>query len=63
MNFPFGEPILEDNIQKNHLYLFNPVYKVIPVGKGELPKFMMVIDWDATARHSAVIYNIGGSNK
>ena len=71
MSFPFGNyygnfvdtpysGIIEDkSIPEGTVYLFNPKYKTIPVGTGEPPKFKEVIDWDATAKASAVIYNIG----
>ena len=63
MIFPFG-PIIEDkNADPTKVYLWNPKYKTIPVGDGKPPRFKEVIDWDATAKASAVIYYIGGRNR
>jgi hypothetical protein len=67
MSFPFGNLfdshssniIVDENIPKGSVYLFNPKYKDVPVGTGEPPKFRTEIDWDATAKASALIYNIG----
>jgi hypothetical protein len=67
MNFPFGNYygniIVDENADPNTVYLFNPKYKTIPVGDGEPPRFKEEIDWDATAKASAVIYNIGEGKK
>lgn len=59
MSFPFGNIIVDENADPNAVYLFSPRYKMVPVGDGEPPRFREVIDWDATAKASAVIYNIG----
>ena len=59
----FGNVFVDESIPEGTMYLFNPKYKTIPVGEGEPPRFKEVIDWDATARHSAVIYNIGQEKK
>ena len=55
----FGNIVEDANMPKDAIYLFNPKYKTIPVGEGEPPQWKTVIDWDATAKASAVIYNIG----
>jgi hypothetical protein len=59
MSFPFGKIIEDENADPTKVYLWNPKYKTIPIGSGEPPRFKEVIDWDATAKASAVIYNIG----
>jgi len=61
MSFPFGPfDVIEDvNTDPNTLYLVGMRYKTIPVGTGEPPRFEEVIDWDATAKASAVIREIG----
>ncbi len=59
MTFSLG-PIIEDkHADQNMVYLFNPRYKTIPIGEGEPHRMRTVIDWEATAKASAVIYNIG----
>lgn len=62
MSFPFGNydgRFLTDEIaDPSAVYLFNPKYKIIPVGDGKPPSFKTVIDWDATAKTSSVILNI-----
>ena len=59
----FG-PVVEDiNCPPNTVYLFSPRYKTVPVGTGEPPNWKEVIDWEATAKASAVIYNIGDAKK
>ena len=55
----FGNIVEDKNAYPNTVYLFNPRYKNVPVGTGEPPKFRIEVDWDATAKASAVIYNIG----
>lgn len=63
MSFPFGNyhgNIVENkNMPEGTVYLFSPRYKMVPVEGGIREE----IDWDATAKASAVIYNIGDSNK
>lgn len=59
MRFPFGNVIVDDNSDPNTIYFFNPKYKQVPIGIGEPTRFREEIDWDATAKDSAVIYNIG----
>ena len=67
MSFPFGNmfgEVVEDvNVPEGTVYLLGMRYKSVPVGKGEPPRFKEVIDWDATAKASAVIYNIGEGKK
>ncbi len=67
MTFPlgsyFGNFVEDENMPKDMVYLFSPRYKTIPIGEGEPPRFKEVIDWDATAKSSAVIYNIGEGKK
>ena len=63
MSFPFGNIIENENANPNTVYLWNPKYKTIPIGSGEPPRFKEVIDWNATAKESAVIYNIGEDRK
>lgn len=58
----FGNIIVDENTPKDAIYLFDPKYKSVPVGEGEPPKFRTEIDWEATARASVVIYNIGEKN-
>jgi hypothetical protein len=60
MSFPFGSfDVIEDkNANPNTFYLFDPKYKTIPVCVGEPPKFREEIDWNATAKASAVITGI-----
>ena len=59
MIFPFG-PIIEDkNADPTKVYLWNPRYKTVLVEGG----MKEVVDWDATAKASAVIYNIGEGKK
>lgn len=38
-------------------------HKTIPIGLGKTPTFRTEIDWDATAKESNVIYNIGEGKK
>ena len=63
MSFPYGNfygNVVEDeNAPKDAVYLFSPRYKTVPVGEVEPARWKTVIDWDATAKASAVIYNIG----
>ena len=59
MIIPFGRMIVDKNADPSAVYLFNPRYKWVPVGEGEPCTLKEVIDWDATAKESAVIYNIG----
>jgi uncharacterized protein (DUF3820 family) len=63
MSFPFGNycgnMIVDDNADPNTVYLFNPKYKDVPVGTGEPLRMKEVIDWEATAKASAVVVNIG----
>lgn len=67
MSFPFGNYcsniIVDDNADQNTVYFFSPEYKNVPVGTGETPRMKEVIDWYATAKASAVIYNIGEGKK
>ena len=63
MNFPFGTIIEDKNADPTKVYLWNPKYKTIPIGSGEPPRFKEVIDLNATAKASAVIYYIGGRNR
>jgi hypothetical protein len=67
MSFPFGNmfgAVVEDvNVPEGTVYLLGMRYKPIPVGTGEPPRFKEEIDWDATARASAVITNIGEGKK
>ena len=59
----FGNIIVDENAPKDAIYLFDPKYKSVPVGEGEPPNWKEVIDWEATAKASAVIYNIGDAKK
>ena len=62
MSFPFGNydgnVITDECDDPDAVYWFNPKYKTIPVGDGEPLGYKTVIDWDATAKTSAVILNI-----
>ena len=60
MSFPFGSfDVVEDiNANPNSVYLVGINYKTVPVGSGEPPKFREIIDWNATAKASAVITGI-----
>ncbi len=58
MSFPFGKIIENENADPNAVYLFSPRYKTVLVEGG----MKEVVDWDATARASAVIVNIGVEN-
>ena len=62
MSFPFGNYdgrfLTDESDDPSAVYLFNPKYKTIPVGDGEPLRYKTVIDWDATAKKSAVILNI-----
>jgi len=55
MSFPFGNIIVDENADPTKVYLWNPRYKTVLVEGG----MKEVVDWDATAKASAVIYNIG----
>lgn len=63
MSFSFGNYysniIVDENADQNTVYFFSPEYKNVPIGTGEPPTFRTEIDWDATSKASAVIYNIG----
>jgi hypothetical protein len=59
MSFPFGQIIENENADPNTVYLWNPKYKTVLVEGG----MKEVVDWDATAKASAVIYNIGEGKK
>lgn len=58
MNFPFGTIIEDENADPNAVYLFSPRYKTVLVEGG----MKEVVDWDATARASAVIFNLKSGN-
>jgi hypothetical protein len=59
ISFPFGNyfgNVVEDkNADPNTVYLFSPRYKMVPADGGLREE----IDWEATAKASAMIYNIG----
>jgi hypothetical protein len=55
MSFPFGNIIVDENADPNAVYLFSPRYKTVLVEGG----MKEVVDWDATAKASAVITGIG----
>ena len=55
MKSPFGTIIEDKTVDQNAVYLFSPKYKWIHVDGG----LKEVIDWGATGKASAVIYNIG----
>jgi hypothetical protein len=63
MSFPsgnyYGNVIVEENADPNAVYLFSPRYKTVLVEGG----MKEVVVWDATAKASAVIYNIGEGKK
>ena len=59
MSFPFGNIIVDENADPHTLYFVGMRYKTVPVGTGEPPRFEDIIDWEATAKASAVIRNIG----
>lgn len=61
MTFPsyFGNVIVDKNADPNTFYFFNPKYKWVPTESGMREE----IDWDATAKASAVICNIGDVKK
>jgi hypothetical protein len=63
MSFPWGNFIVDDNADTNALYLVGMRYKTIPVGSGEPPRTKTEIDWDATAKASAVLMNVGEGKK
>ena len=58
-----GNVVMDENAPNDTVCLFNPKYKTVPVGDGEPRTLKVVIDWDATAKASAVIYNIGEEKK
>ena len=64
MSFPFGTfDVIEDvNCDRFLHVLIGMRYKSIPVVSGEPIRFKDVVDWEATGRSSAVIYNIGRNN-
>lgn len=55
----YGNIVEDENTPKDSVFLFSPRYKWVPVEGGMREE----IDWDATAKASAVIYNIGESKK
>jgi hypothetical protein len=55
MSFPFGQIIEDENADPTKVYLWNPRYKTVLVEGG----MKEVVDWDATAKASAVITGIG----
>ena len=55
----FGNVIVNENAEPNTVFLFSPKYKWVPVQGGMREE----IDWDATAKASAAIVNIGEGNK
>ncbi len=70
MNFPYGNfygNIVEDeSIPRGTMMLINPRFKPIMLAPGQSindlslnEKIELGIDWDATAKASAVIMNIG----
>ena len=62
MSFPFNFTI-DENTDPNSIYWVDMRYKMVPVGTGEPHRTQEVVDWDATARASAVIRNIGAENE
>jgi len=54
--------VVDKNCPPNTVFLLSPRYKTVQDGTGEPPRFKEVLDLEATAKASAVIYNIGGSD-
>jgi len=74
MSFPFGNmfgAVVEDvNVPEGTVYLLGMRYKPIVLAPGQslndIPfeeQLERGIDWDATAKASAVIYNIGDKSE
>jgi hypothetical protein len=59
MSFPSGNYYGNVIVEENAVYLFSPRYKTVLVEGG----MKEVVVWDATAKASAVIYNIGEGKK
>jgi hypothetical protein len=55
--FPF-EIVVDPHAPKDSIYFLNLKYKMVQVGTGEPPRWKEVIDWEATAKASAVMSNI-----
>ena len=55
----FGNVVQNTDVTPSAVYLFSPRYKWVPVENGMREE----IDWEATAKASAVIYNIGEEKK
>lgn len=55
----FSKIIASEDCPPNAVFLLNPRYKRVQDGIGEPPRFKEVLDIEATAKASAVIYNIG----
>ena len=67
MSFPFGNnfgSVVESNwVPEGTILLMALRSKGIPVRDGETITIEKLIDWEETARASAVIYNIGEGKK
>ena len=59
MSFPFGNVLVDENVDPNTLYLVGIRYKKVPIGIGEPPRFKEEIDWESTGRASFVMREIG----
>jgi hypothetical protein len=54
--------VVDKDCPPNTVFLLSPRYKKVQDGTGEPPRFKEVLDLEATAKASAVIYNIGGGD-
>lgn len=50
--------IADPCVPEDTIYLVGMRYKAVPINTGEPPRFEEVIDWEATAKASAVIDNV-----
>lgn len=56
---PFGPMIVDERVPPNSVFLIGLRYKVVQDGLGEPPVRVEILDMEATAKASAVIFNIG----
>lgn len=57
----FANVVVDKDCPPNTVFLLSPRYKTVQDGTGEPPRFKEVLDVEATAKASAVIYNVGAN--
>lgn len=54
--------IISEDVSTDTVFILSPRYKTVQDGTGEPPRFKEVLDLEATAKASVVIYNVGSEN-